>query len=307
MNAARSPPQLRAFVALAEQRNFTRAAQPCHLSQPAFSALIRTLEDDARARACSTATRAACSSPPKGGCSRPGAARCCDDMRGARWPTCATTRRARRGPRGDRAAAVAGGRLAAGDAGAGSMQRYPGIALELADALSDALHRARAQRPGRLRARRDARRHAASCAPSSSAATASTWSAGRPSAGQRRSRVEPATWRRPSSSWRATSSVRQYVDAALHPLPLTHGDGGRPARHGGRLVRAGLGISVVPALTLFHFGGARPWPRGRCTRRGWCGASTWCARADRPLSFAAAGLHEMLMAAKPRGVHRRTP
>ena len=35
--------QLRAFAALAEQRNFTRAAQLCHLSQPAFSALIRTL------------------------------------------------------------------------------------------------------------------------------------------------------------------------------------------------------------------------------------------------------------------------
>ena len=36
--------QLRAFVALAEQRNFTRAAQQMHLSQPAFSALIRALE-----------------------------------------------------------------------------------------------------------------------------------------------------------------------------------------------------------------------------------------------------------------------
>src|SRR5690242_12553924 len=37
--------QLRAFAALAELRNFTRAAERCHLSQPAFSALIRTLED----------------------------------------------------------------------------------------------------------------------------------------------------------------------------------------------------------------------------------------------------------------------
>ena len=36
---------LRAFLALVELRNFTRAAQATHLSQPAFSALIRSLED----------------------------------------------------------------------------------------------------------------------------------------------------------------------------------------------------------------------------------------------------------------------
>ena len=36
--------QLQAFVALVEQRSFTRAAGLCHLSQPAFSALIGQLE-----------------------------------------------------------------------------------------------------------------------------------------------------------------------------------------------------------------------------------------------------------------------
>src|SRR3546814_20727891 len=39
--------QLRAFVALADEKHFTRAAQRCHLTQPAFSALIRALEDTA--------------------------------------------------------------------------------------------------------------------------------------------------------------------------------------------------------------------------------------------------------------------
>lgn len=34
-----------AFLALAELKNFTRAASRCHLSQPAFSALIKALED----------------------------------------------------------------------------------------------------------------------------------------------------------------------------------------------------------------------------------------------------------------------
>src|SRR5512140_3807181 len=37
--------QVKAFLALAEQKNFTRAAQQCHLSQSAFSSLIRTLEE----------------------------------------------------------------------------------------------------------------------------------------------------------------------------------------------------------------------------------------------------------------------
>src|SRR5947208_13400427 len=36
--------QLRAFVLLADERNFTRAAAAMHLSQPAFSALIGGLE-----------------------------------------------------------------------------------------------------------------------------------------------------------------------------------------------------------------------------------------------------------------------
>src|SRR5512134_2091201 len=35
--------ELHAFLVLAEQRNFTRAAALCHLSQPAFSALVRAL------------------------------------------------------------------------------------------------------------------------------------------------------------------------------------------------------------------------------------------------------------------------
>lgn len=38
--------QLRAFIALTETENFTRAAQKINLSQPAFSALIAALEDE---------------------------------------------------------------------------------------------------------------------------------------------------------------------------------------------------------------------------------------------------------------------
>jgi len=49
--------QLRAFVALVDEKHFTRAAQRCHLTQPAFSALIRALEDAAGVRLFDRNTR----------------------------------------------------------------------------------------------------------------------------------------------------------------------------------------------------------------------------------------------------------
>lgn len=49
--------QLKAFLALAEERNFTRAAQRCHLTQPAFSALIQSLEEALGVRLFDRSTR----------------------------------------------------------------------------------------------------------------------------------------------------------------------------------------------------------------------------------------------------------
>jgi DNA-binding transcriptional LysR family regulator len=49
--------QLRAFVALVEERHFTRAAERCHQTQPAFSALIKSLEDAAGVRLFDRTTR----------------------------------------------------------------------------------------------------------------------------------------------------------------------------------------------------------------------------------------------------------
>jgi DNA-binding transcriptional LysR family regulator len=50
---------IQAFLALAEVKNFTRAAVRCHLSQPAFSALIKALEASVGLR-CLTEARAMC-------------------------------------------------------------------------------------------------------------------------------------------------------------------------------------------------------------------------------------------------------
>ncbi|MYN12040.1 LysR family transcriptional regulator [Pusillimonas sp. TS35] len=48
---------LRAFVALCEEKHFSRAAARCHQTQPAFSALIRTLEEQVGARLFDRSTR----------------------------------------------------------------------------------------------------------------------------------------------------------------------------------------------------------------------------------------------------------
>lgn len=59
-----------------------------------------------------------------------------------------------------------------------------------------------------------------------------------------------------------TSSVRQYLEAALHPQAMhTLMEVEQLATVMG-MVRAGLGISVVPALTLFHLSsrGLVTWP-----------------------------------------------
>ncbi len=112
-----------------------------HLSQPAFSALIRQLEDDARACACSTATRAASSSRPKGASSRPRRGACSPSS--MRRSSGMRDHAARRRGRVSIALlpSLAAGWLPGG-AGRLSRPRIPGIELQVADVLSEAVHRA---------------------------------------------------------------------------------------------------------------------------------------------------------------------
>ena len=95
-----------------------------------------------------------------------------------------------------------------------------------------------------------------------------------------------------------TSSVRQYLDAALHPLQMrTLMEVDQLATVMG-MVRAGLGISIVPSLTLFHFQqpevATRPlsWPG---LRRHIC----LVRRRDRSLSLAAQSLHDWMLQRRP--------
>jgi DNA-binding transcriptional LysR family regulator len=101
-----------------------------------------------------------------------------------------------------------------------------------------------------------------------------------------------------------SSSVRQYLEAAIYPSRLrTLMELDQLSTVAG-MVRAGLGITVVPSLTLFHFEHAelatRPLEAPDLARQVFV-----VRRADRSLSSAAQGLYELLMAARPRTPGRR--
>jgi DNA-binding transcriptional LysR family regulator len=91
------------------------------------------------------------------------------------------------------------------------------------------------------------------------------------------------------------SSVRQALDAALHPQRLNAVFEVEHLATVMGLVEAGLGISVVPALTLFHFQRetlvTRPLPLASLTR-----TLYMVQRREGSLSVAAQTLHDLIVA-----------
>ena len=247
--------QLRAFLALAEERSFTRAAAQTHLSQPAFSALIRSLEDTLGLRLFHRSTRHV--EPTAEGLEfEVSARRVLAEFDGA------VLGRARPGRRGGAGACPIAllPSLAAGwlpQVLAGFRAEYPGIELEVSDVLSEpcieavragradfALAATRADTP-ELRAELfcsdDFHLVCPAEHPLASAATV------RPR--------DVAAW--PFMHLSRTSSVRQYLDAALHPLQMrTLMEVDQLATVMG-MVRAGLGISMVPCADAVPLRAAR--------------------------------------------------
>lgn len=287
--------QLRAFMALASACHFTRAATACHLSQPAFSALIRQLEDTLGARLFDRNTRHVALTA-EGEAFHVAAQRVLDEVDAALAGM--QDRAARR--RGRVSIALLPS-LAADWLPvvlAGFRAACPGIEIQVADVLSEpcidrvrsgqadfALAATRADTP-ELRAELFCSDGFHLVCP-----------VGHPLARLADPRPKDvARW--PFVHLSRTSSVRQYIDAATHPQPLASVLEVDQLATVSGMVRAGLGISIVPALALYQFRAPelaiRPvhWPG--LTRRIYL-----VRRRDRSLSAAAQGLYDWVMARRP--------
>jgi LysR family carnitine catabolism transcriptional activator len=294
--------ELHAFLVLAEQRSFTRAAALCHLSQPAFSALVRALEHTVGARLFDRTTRSV-ELTAEGRVLIEPARRMLRDA-DAMLADVRDHAARRRG----RVAIALLPSLAAGwlpPLLARFHRQHPGIEIDVADVLSDAcIERVRAGTADfalastrtatpELHTEEFCRDQFHLVCPRGHALA------------KRRGRIELQDLAPyPIVHLARSSSVRQYVEAALYPMQLhTMMELDQLATVAG-MVRAGLGITIVPSLTLFHFADARlvtrPLHAPALVRHVYM-----VRRADRPLSSAASGLQEMLMAAKPQAIQRR--
>jgi DNA-binding transcriptional LysR family regulator len=284
--------QLRAFVALADERHFTRAAQRCHLTQPAFSALIRSLEDAAGLRLFDRNTRHV-ELTAEGKVLDASARRLLADM-----DLVMDDLRDHAARRRGRVALAALPSLAAGwlpGLLARFSQAHPGIVLDLRDALLDPCldmvqsgqvdFAVASRRPDMTDLDSEflhADRYFLVCR------------ADHPLAAQSQVRLRDIV-RYPVIQLARGSSVRKHLDEALGadaPLPVFEVE--HLATVTG-LVRAGLGVSVVPAMTLFHFRSddLRVVPLvGRALTR----PLYLVQRKGRSLSVAAQALYELLIA-----------
>ena len=294
--------QLQAFIALAEQRSFTRAATLCHLSQPAFSALIGQLEDTLGLRLFDRSTRHVAPTA-EGQAFEVSARRVLAEFDAALAGV--NDQLARR--RGRVSIALLPS-LAAGwlpQVLQTYRARHPGIEIEVADVLSEpCVERVRSGEADFALAAIRADTPELRAEPFCSDGFHLVCPEGHPLATQ--AEVKPrdvAAY--PFVHMARTSSVRQFLDAAVHPLQMqTLMEVDQLATAMG-MVRAGLGISLMPALTLFHF--AQP---GLVTRPlAWPGLVRriyLVRRRDRSLSLAAQSLYDLVVAEPPQMVEGRS-
>lgn len=288
--------QLRAFLALAELRNFTRAAARSSLSQPAFSAMIRALEDAVGTRLFHRDTRNV-TLTAEGELFASGAVRLLRDFENTMFDLGEHAAR-----RKGRVALAALPALAAGwlpDVLAAFRRQHPGIDLDIADALSeDCVDRVRSGVAdfalAAIRATAPELRTELFCADRFHLVCRKDHRLAR------RRRVGFADIAgEPFVHLARTSSVRQHIEAAVWPVPLHSVMELEQLSTVAGMVRAGLGVTVVPTLTLFHFAHAdlvtRPLSGSALKRE------IFLIRPrDRGLSVAAQALCDFVVARRPK-------
>ncbi|NDY92864.1 LysR family transcriptional regulator [Ideonella sp. TBM-1] len=295
--------QLRAFLALAQARHFTRAAAACHLSQPAFSALIQQLEAEVGARLFDRTTRSV-ELTPEGQAFAAGAQRIVDEAEA----TLALMRERAQGARGRVALALLPS-LAAGwlpPVLAAFQARWPGIEVQVADVLSEpCLDRVRQGLADFALAASPATRREDMPELVAEPFCADDFHLVCPVGHPLADPALPAAQLTPQgvAAWpfvhlARTSSVRPCIEAAIHPQAL------RPVLEVEQLatvaglVKAGLGVSIVPALTLYQFQDAALATRPLA----WPGLSRQIYRVrrrERSLSTAAQALYDWVLAHAP--------
>ena len=285
---------LRAFLALAELRNFTRAAQASHLSQPAFSALIRALEDAVGTRLFDRNTRSV-QLTPEGRLFEPSARQLLADTTRALADLADHVER-----RKGRVHVAALPSLAAGwlpTLFAEYRAAWPGVTIALSDLLSDACI-------DLVRGGQADFALAAAGLRGSDAAELHTRVLGserfhlvcradHPLARAPRLTLRQlAPW--PFIHMTRNSSVRQALEAALHPLQMNTVLEVEQLATVMGMVEAGLGISVVPTLTLYQFRRdtivTRALPLPALRRR-----MLLVRRREGSLSAAAQALHDLVV------------
>lgn len=292
--------QLRAFMTLREHRNFTRAAQASHLSQSAFSELIQSLESEAGVRLFDRNTRRVDLSA-EGEVFVASAQHLLQAFEATE-----TALRDRVSRRKGRVAVAALPSLAAGilpGVLAGFREAYPGIDIELFDVLSDAC--SDYVRTGRAdfalaaladdMSELDATPFCADgfhlvCRHDHPLANAND---GQPAKRLKLRDLLPY----PFIHLARNTSIRQHLEAGLHPLKLRAVMEVEHLATAAALVEQGLGITVIPTLALFQFRSPMlavvPLPQPRLLRQLYV-----IQPRHRSLSLAAQSLFERLMAAR---------
>src|SRR5439155_16579817 len=281
---------LRAVIALIEERNFTRAAERMHLSQSAFSALIQGVEESLGARLFDRNTRNV-TLTPEGRLFEDSARRVLADFDGmlSNFRDHAERRRGR-------VVIAALPSLAAGwlpNVLAEYRAQYPGIELSLLDSLAEqcllAVRAGQADFALATAGEKDADLATEElCADEFHLVCRKD----HPLAKQKEIRLRDLA-EHPFVHLSRNSSVRQHLEAAFHPTPMqTVLEVEHLATVTG-MVAAGLGISVVPALTLFHF--ERPdLAVRRLDMKGLTRRILLVRRKNEALSLAAQALHDLM-------------